>query len=129
MKEINKIIEILELLREKCPRDKTYDIKFLLKCLRDEADEIEEAYDNDDKDNLTEEMGDVFFGILYIMKVANEKYGIEYDDVLKRLHKKMIFRHPHVFEDPREISVEEADKIWVERKRLEKEKNIYESYD
>lgn len=129
MKRINETIEILHKLRDNCPRDKTYDIESLVNHMREELDEILEAEENKDKDNLTEEMGDVLMGLLFIMKVADEKYGIKYDDVLKRLHKKMKFRHSHVFEDPKDISLEKADKIWEERKRLEKENNIYEDYD
>lgn len=126
MKNLEKTLQILDKLRENCPHDKTFDIPDLIEHLKEEIFEVEDAIENIDMENIKEEAGDVLFTVLYILKVINEKYGITYDDILKRLNKKMIFRHPHVFENPREVSYEQAVKIWKDQKKLEKKLNIYD---
>ena len=56
-------------------------------------------------------------------KLEDEK-KISLSKILAKINKKMIFRHPHVFENPREVSVEEANQIWKEQKRKEREEEI-----
>jgi uncharacterized protein YabN with tetrapyrrole methylase and pyrophosphatase domain len=63
------------------------------------------------------------FTTLFLAKVVEER-GFNISDILMKTNKKMIFRHPHVFENPRSVSIEEATQIWKEQKRKEREHNI-----
>lgn len=123
MDELKKTLEIITLLRLKCPADIIRDSKNLIMCLREEIGEIEEALKNDDDENLKEEIGDVLFSLLFLVKVVEEK-GFDLKDILNKVNNKMVFRHPHVFADPRSVSIEEAGEIWKEQKRKEREDKI-----
>ncbi|MBR9675994.1 nucleotide pyrophosphohydrolase [Candidatus Woesearchaeota archaeon] len=124
MKEIDELIQILSELRAGCPRDKLRDEKNLIKHLRQEIQEIELAIENKDLDNLKEELGDSFFTMLFLLVVAEDNNDLSLKEVLTRTKNKMVYRHPHVFESPREVTPEEADEIWAERKKLEKQNNV-----
>ena len=123
MEELNNTLKILDVLRKKCPVDKVRNSDNLIKCLYEELGEIEDALKNNNDENLKEEIGDLLFTTLFLAKVVEDK-GFNIDEILEKTNKKMIFRHPHVFENPKDVSIEEANKIWKDQKRKEKELNI-----
>jgi nucleoside triphosphate diphosphatase len=117
---IEETQEIIAKIRKNCPCDIDRSIPEILSNLKEEIKEIQEAIDNQDRKNLQEEIGDTLFNILFLAHVADEKYSIQFEDIIKGINYKMTFRHPHVFEDPRKVTKEEAHKIWKERKALQK---------
>jgi len=124
MKEYEKIINLISTLREKCPSDKIRTSEQLIECLKEELGEVEAAIKNQDRENLAEELGDLLFNVLFLIDMESKKNNFDIEDTLEKLHNKMIFRHPHVFENPREVTIEEADIIWTEQKKKEKELKI-----
>ena len=121
MKEFNAMLNILFTLRQKCPSDKARSSEQVLKYLKEEIDEIEKAINNNDKENIIEELGDTLWTLMFLMKCQSEEYGFEIPQVLQKINNKLIFRHPHVFKEPREVTKEEAEQIWKEQKAKEKE--------
>lgn len=123
MKELDRTLEIINNIRENCPVDKVRDTDNLIKCLYEELGEVEEALKNKDDENLKEEIGDLLFTTLFLAKVVEEK-GFNTAEILEKTNKKMVFRHPYVFAEPRVVSIEEANQIWKEQKRKERENKI-----
>ena len=105
---------------EGCPWDREQTFESLKKCLADEAQEVYDAVDNQDMDNLCEELGDVLLQIMLNSQIAREKGAFTIDDVIDGLCRKMIRRHPHVFGGVKVNSVEEGLALWNAIKAQEK---------
>ena len=124
MDELKRSIEIIDRLRIDCPSDKIRDYNDIISNLKKETIEIEEALKNNDFENVKEEIGDVLFNIIFFSRILKEEKNIELDDILKKVNNKIVFRHPYVFEKHEKLSIEEAHKVWIERKKFEKDNNI-----
>lgn len=106
-----------------CPWDKAQNHTSLKKYLMEEANEVCEAIDKEDMDNLCEELGDVLMQIfLHSIKAEQEGY-FTLEDVMNNLADKMIRRHPHVFGNEKAITPEEVSALWNSIKAKEKAKN------
>jgi len=112
--------EIMHILRNHCPWDKTQTFESLKDGLTDEAREAADAIDNDDAGNLCEELGDVFMQIVLMSEIAEEKGLFSIDDVIQGASDKMIRRHPHVFGDEEIRSEEDIHSTWKRIKAIEK---------
>ena len=118
-----QLVDIIAELRSDhgCPWDRAQTHESMIKCLYDECDEVVEAIQNRDDENLCEELGDVFLQVLLHAQIAREEGRFDMSDVIDGLAKKMIRRHPHVFGDaPQAQSEEEGLARWKEIKAQEK---------
>ena len=124
MHTFDALIGIIAELRSDhgCPWDKEQTFESLKKCLADEAQEVFEAVDNKDMENLCEELGDVLLQVVLYSQIAKEAGAFTIDDVIDGISKKMVRRHPHVFGDIEVNSPEEALALWKEIKLQEKAK-------
>lgn len=115
--DFNDLQMIMKALRAEdgCPWDKEQTHESIKRCLEDECQEVIDAIDNNDMENLKEELGDVLFIIAMHSEIADEAGEFDINDVIDRICKKMVFRHPHVFGD---ANPEDVD--WEELKRQEK---------
>jgi tetrapyrrole methylase family protein / MazG family protein len=122
MKEFDELINIAKKLRapDGCPWDRSRKIHDLKEDLLEEAEEVGEALDNKDDENLREELGDLIFNIVLLTVIAEEEGRFEFKDVLQDVAKKIISRHTWVFGDDKAATPEEALKIWAENKAKEK---------
>ena len=105
-----------------CPWDKKQTHESLIKCLQNESQELIQAIENKDVENMKEELGDVLLQVLMHAQIAQEegRFGIE--DVIIYLDEKLHRRHPHVFGDhAKATSPEEALAVWREMKKKERE--------
>lgn len=84
-----------------CPWDKAQTHESMISCLRNECEEVVEAIEQKDPENLCEELGDVLLQVLLHAQIAKEEGLFTMDDVINGLAEKMIRRHPHVFGDRR----------------------------
>lgn len=124
MHTFDDLIGIIAELRSDhgCPWDKEQTFESLKKCLADEAQEVFEAVDNKDMENLCEELGDVLIQVVLYSQIAKEAGAFTIDDVIDGISEKMVRRHPHVFGDIEVNSPEEALALWKEIKLQEKAK-------
>ena len=105
-----------------CPWDRAQTHESMIKCLRDECEEVVEAIENKDDENLCEELGDVLLQVLLHAQIATEEKRFDINDVIDGLSKKMIRRHPHVFGGaPQASTPEEGLANWKAIKEKEKE--------
>ena len=124
MKNFNELLELADILLGEggCPWDREQTFDTLKKYLIEEAREVIEAIDSKDWDNLKEELGDVLYNIIFIAKLAEYNNIFNINEVIDGIHKKIIRRHPHIFEDKKNISSSEVKKLWNEIKIEEKKK-------
>ena len=122
MYTFNDLVNIIAELRSDhgCPWDREQTYESLKKCLADEAQEVYDAVDNHDMENLCEELGDVLLQVMLNSQIAREEGVFTRDDVIDGLCKKMIRRHPHVFGDAKVNSTQEGLALWNEIKEQEK---------
>ena len=104
-----------------CPWDKAQTHESLIPCLRDECEEVVQAIEKKDEENLCEELGDVLLQVLLHAQIAKEQGLFTMEDVVNMLAEKMIRRHPHVFGNEEYGSPEQNRLRWEEIKKAEKE--------
>lgn len=121
--DIGELIEVVEILRSEngCEWDRAQTHQTLKRCLRDESQEVIDAIDNKDDENLCEELGDLLLQVLMNAQVAKERGAFDFSKVVQGLTDKLIRRHPHVFGDEdRPSTPEESLKLWKKVKEIEK---------
>ena len=122
MYTFNDLVNIIAELRSDhgCPWDREQTYESLKKCLADETQEVFEAVDRHDTENLCEELGDVLLQVMLNRQIAKEEGAFTIDDVIDGLCQKMVRRHPHVFGDVKVNTTEEGLALWNEIKAQEK---------
>ena len=123
--EINNLLQTFKKLRDPsqgCPWDKEQDFKSIASCSIEEAYEVADAIEREDFNDLKEELGDLFFQIIFHSGMAEEKKLFNFEEVVKELNDKLIRRHPHVFDKKQEMSASESLEIWEKEKKKEREK-------
>ncbi|WP_080147101.1 MazG nucleotide pyrophosphohydrolase domain-containing protein [Marinilactibacillus piezotolerans] len=93
----------------------------LLPYLKEETEELIQAFENDDIENIIEELGDVLMQILYQTNLAEKTGEFTFEEVLDNINRKLRRRHPHVFDGVKAETVEEVDALWQAIKKKEKE--------
>ena len=118
----------MEKLRDKdkgCPWDIKQDHNSIAHCSIEEAYELVAAITKNDQENIKEELGDVLLQVIFHSQIAKENNIFDFNDVIKTLSKKLITRHPNVF-DPdydKKISADEQSRLWDKIKKKEKKQN------
>lgn len=122
--KFEQLVNTVSVLRgpDGCPWDKKQTHESLIKCLQNESQEVIEAIEKKDDENLKEELGDVLLQVLMHAQLAKEEGKFTIEDVIVYLDEKLHRRHPHVFGDhAKAASAEEALAVWREMKRKERE--------
>lgn len=126
MKEAhNHLLEVLDIIEHVrgengCPWVREQDPNSLVTNVQDELNEVKEALQKNDLDNLAEELGDVLWDVLMLIKVCEDEHAIDVKQSLIDLRDKMIRRRPYVFGNEKAETVEEALAIWKRVKEEEK---------
>jgi MazG family protein len=105
-----------------CPWDLEQNFATIAPYTIEEAYEVADAIERNDKGDLCEELGDLLLQVVYHAQLAAEEKSFEFDDVVEAICRKMIRRHPHVFGDEKARSAELAKGFWEEIKAREKNK-------
>ncbi len=126
---VRRIGEVIDRLRgpNGCAWDRRQERGDVGRYLLEETYEVIDAIDLGSPDNLKEELGDVLFQILFLTKMAEEKGEFSLMDVVNGVPEKMIFRHPHVFQDAKALDPEEVRVNWERIKNRERGKGEEES--
>ena len=115
IESFKKLLNNIHSLKNKkygCPWQKIQTHETLLPYLIEESYEFINSIENKDIKNAKEELGDVLFQILLHAEISNENEEFHIKDVINVLNKKIILRHPYIFKDRQNISLEEAQQIW-----------------
>ncbi len=124
MKIFDEFVDTIATLRAPggCPWDMEQTHESMKGCLLDEAQEVLEAIDAKDDENLCEELGDLLLQVVMHAQIAAEEGRFTIEDVIRGVNDKMIRRHPHVFGDVKVDSLEDQLKLWEQIKAQEKSK-------
>jgi len=124
LKAFERLLTIMDELREQCPWDRKQTIHSLRNLTIEEVYELAEAIDNEDWQGIKEELGDILLHIVFYAKIASEKGHFDIADVIENLNKKMIERHPHIYGDTEVSGAEEVKKNWEQLKKKEGKKSV-----
>lgn len=95
--EFDRLIQIMNDLREKCPWDRKQTIQSLRQMTIEETYELGDAILDEDWRHIKEELGDLMLHIVFYSKIAEEKNEFTVRDVINGISNKLILRHPHVY--------------------------------
>ena len=123
LEEFQKLLDIMDELRVKCPWDMKQTNQTLRKLTIEETYELAEAVFSDDNDGIRNELGDLMLHIVFYAKIGEEKGLFTMADVLKGINDKLTYRHPHVFGDVKVSGASEVEQNWEKLKI--KEENGY----
>ncbi len=122
MHPFDRLVKVMEELREKCPWDRKQTHESLKKYLLEETYEVMDAIDSGDSQRLKEELGDLLLQPLFHSQIAKERGEFDIYEVIRLLTDKLIERHPHVFGN---ADAEEVLKNW-DKNKLEGKETIFE---
>ncbi len=120
LKSFQKLLEILDELREKCPWDRKQTFDSLRSLTIEEVYELSDAIINRQWDKIKKELGDLLLHVVFYAKMADEQKKFNIKDVIDALNEKLIFRHPHVFGDVKVSGEQEVLDNWEKLKLKEK---------
>lgn len=117
--EVNHTLKVLRSPKG-CKWDRAQTHETLIKNLKEESQEVINAINNKDDENLCEELGDLLLQVLFHVHIAQEQKRFTLAQVINGLNKKLIRRHPHVFGNKKASTPEEALAMWKIVKAKEK---------
>lgn len=106
------LLEIMDILREKCPWDHKQTMLTLRTNTIEECFELADALLDEDMPSIREELGDLLLHIVFYAKIASETGAFEFDDIAATISDKLIYRHPHVFGDVQAATPEDVSRNW-----------------
>ncbi|HEV3269501.1 MAG TPA: MazG nucleotide pyrophosphohydrolase domain-containing protein [Candidatus Rhabdochlamydia sp.] len=121
MKEFMDLIETIDKLLNNCEWSCKQNLKSLQPYLLEEVHEVIEAIDLDLDEQIVEELGDMFYTLLFCAKIAEKDKRFDLTHILSNINQKLIRRHPHVFDNLKVSSLEEIAENWQKIKKREKQ--------
>ena len=119
---IDRLLSIMQELREKCPWDRKQTLDSL-RCLTiEEVFELSEAIIEKNMTEIKKELGDILLHIVFYSQIAKENNAFDFAEVCNSLCEKLIYRHPHVFGDAQASTSEEVKETWEKIKLQEKDR-------
>ena len=118
------LISNIKALKDKtwgCPWQKIQSHISLIPFLYEESNEFIDAIYEKNADNMCEELGDLLLQVMLHAEIGYEEKEFTLNDVIKNLNKKIINRHPYIFNKKEKVSLKKSQQIWENIKNLEKE--------
>ena len=123
---LSRLLSIMDELREKCPWDKKQTFDSLKPLTVEETYELVDAISENNTNEIKNELGDLLLHIIFYSKIASESNKFDISDVADSISEKLIFRHPHVYEEKINLSEEQVRLNWEKLKIKEGKKSILE---
>jgi nucleoside triphosphate diphosphatase len=120
---IQTLLEIMGRLRDPdggCPWDRQQDFRSIAPYTLEEACEVVDAIERNDRADLQDELGDLLFQVVYHARMASESGWFDFSDVLQGICNKMVRRHPHVFAGEEVADAGAQTRAWEAHKQKEK---------
>ncbi len=115
-----RLLDIMDDLREKCPWDRKQTFDSLRQNTIEETYELATAISRHDMNEISKELGDVLLHVVFYAKMGSETGEFDIADVCNRISDKLIFRHPHVYGEAAAQNAEEVSHLWEQVKLKEK---------
>ena len=111
MEAFERLLDIMDDLREKCPWDRKQTFESLRHLTLEETYELGDAILDQNLEEIKKELGDLLLHIVFYAKLGSEVNAFDIADVANEICEKLIYRHPHIYGD---VKVE--DEIEVKKK-------------
>ena len=122
----NRLLDIMEELRNKCPWDKKQTLQSLRHLTIEETYELADAILDNDLEEVKKELGDVLLHIVFYAKIGSEKKVFDIADVANSICDKLIERHPHIYGDVEVSDENEVKQNWEKIKLQNGKKSVLE---
>jgi len=122
----NRLLDIMDELREKCPWDKKQTLESLRHLTIEETYELADAILENDLQEVKKELGDVLLHIVFYAKIGSEKNAFDIGDVANSISDKLIHRHPHIYGDVVVENEEDVKRNWEQLKLKEGKSSVLE---
>ncbi len=123
-KAFERLVNIMEDLREKCPWDRKQTIDSLRSMTIEETYELAEAITEHDWNGIREELGDLLLHIVFYAKIGREEARFTLEEVINGICEKLISRHPHIYGDVIVKDEEDVKRNWEKLKLKEGKKSV-----
>jgi XTP/dITP diphosphohydrolase len=122
----NRLLDIMDELREKCPWDKKQTLQTLRHLTIEETYELGDAILDNNLEEVKKELGDLLLHIVFYAKIGSETNTFDMADVANDICDKLIHRHPHIYGDVIVADEEEVKQNWEKLKLKEGKKSVLE---
>ena len=124
LKAFERLLVIMNELREQCPWDRKQTNESLRHLTIEETYELSDALLKGDNEEIKKELGDLFLHLVFYSKIGDEKGAFDVSDVLNSVCEKLISRHPHIYGDVEVKDEEEVKQNWEQLKLKEGNKSV-----
>jgi len=121
---INRLVKIMDELREKCPWDRKQNIHTLRQQTIEETFELADAITEKDWHGIKEELGDLLLHVIFYSKIGLEENRFSLQEVIDGICEKLIKRHPHIYGNVKVNDEEDVKKNWEQIKLAEGKKSV-----
>lgn len=119
-----RLVSIMDELREKCPWDRKQTIQSLRQMTLEETYELADAITEEDWKSIREELGDLMLHIVFYAKIGAENNQFSMVDVIDGICNKLVDRHPHIYGDVEVRNDEDVKRNWEKLKLKEGKKSV-----
>ena len=126
LKAFERLLDIMDDLREKCPWDKKQTMQSLRHLTIEETYELGDAILENNLGEIKKELGDVLLHIVFYSKIASETSSFDIADVCNEICDKLVHRHPHIYSDTIVADEDEVKRNWEKLKLKEGRKSVLE---
>ena len=125
-KTFDDLVQLMTTLRgpNGCPWDRKQTLPDLKPYVIEEAYEVVDAIDRDDRAALLEEIGDFLLEAVFIAEITREEGTFDVYDSITAIHDKLVRRHPHVFAD---AVARDAEQVLVNWEKLKSDERKAEN--
>lgn len=126
LKAFDRLLTIMDELREQCPWDKKQTMESLRHLTIEETYELGDAILDKDLVEIKKELGDVLLHIVFYAKIGSETNDFDIGDVCNNICDKLVSRHPHIYSDVKVENEEDVKRNWENLKLKEGKKSVLE---
>lgn len=126
LKAFERLLIIMDELREQCPWDKKQTLESLRHLTIEEVYELGDAILDNDLDEVKKELGDVLLHIVFYARIGSETSDFDIADVCHSICDKLVDRHPHIYGDVKVENEEDVKRNWEQLKLKEGKKSVLE---
>lgn len=123
-KSFERLVQIMNELRENCPWDKKQTIQTLRQLTIEETYELVDAITENDWQGLKEELGDLLLHIVFYSRIGDEQNQFNIGDVIENVCNKLVHRHPHIYDSVIVQNDEDVKRNWENLKLKEGKKSV-----
>lgn len=120
----DRLLTIMDELREQCPWDKKQTMDSLRHLTIEETYELSDAILEKDMNEIKKELGDIMLHMVFYSRIASETGDFDVADVLNAICDKLINRHPHIYGDVKADTEEQVKANWEQIKLKEGNKSV-----